>query len=95
MSDTDLNCPYCGFIHDPTEIEWESDDEEIECVRCERPFMVSCSMTYRVSKMHEGKPRVDDEHENGCDCWLCRPGPQVRQTDGSGSPSRENGRDDS
>ncbi len=23
------------------------------------------------------KPRMDDEHEDGCDCWLCAPGPQV------------------
>jgi uncharacterized Zn finger protein (UPF0148 family) len=66
----DVFCPYCDnyfyLNHDDGAYYDESNNEEAFCPSCEKPFMVSSSMTW----LHEGVPiepstdQVSDKEEN-------------------------------
>jgi len=45
-----INCPHCGYKKDPSECGMsDGDQEELECGKCEKSFVVTCSVSRTFS----------------------------------------------
>lgn len=51
-------CPNCGEVHNPDDSFFYNEDEELDCIECDRTFIFSC----RIS--HSWTSRKSEEQSN-------------------------------